>query len=340
MSRLPALALMAHDVGGGAACESAAQAGLSTPASLLVETIEAFRSRGYRFVKLGDFVTGRDAGGVALLTFDDGYASLGTRALPALRELGVPALCFLATECLDGHDCFPLWLFALRDAFLAAPHEARIRVESNDVLRDALDRIGARSLGEVFDRPATKLYTTFYPRLSYRSLDRLRGALQELGMAKRLTLDREAVLALQESGLFEFGAHSIAHRNLIQVPPTEAKRQVAESLRSVAGLTGRDVREVAFAYPYGAVCPAARRAVEAVGRVGFTVAERPVLRRDPLALLPRLSLDATVLQRAVQTTSWTALIRERLRIEAAPLHERARQLRNRLRRARPLGAPR
>jgi peptidoglycan/xylan/chitin deacetylase (PgdA/CDA1 family) len=342
MTRLPAVVLMAHDVGGSPATETVAAAGLSAPVPLLVDTIEAFRSRGYRFVKLAEFVANRDAGGVALLTFDDGYTGVGARAFPVLRELRVPALCFLVTECLGSGECFPLWLFGLRDVFAETPHEARNRLEAHEAVRDVLDQIGVDSLEEAFARPAKDLYAAFYPRLSFATLDRMRGAAEEHGMLRRVTLERETVLELQASGVFEFGAHTVDHRNLVHVPSAEAWRQVAESLRSVARLAGTDARDVAFAYPFGVVSPPARRAVEAVGRVGFTVAERAALRADCLSLLPRLTLDETVLQRAAKPPGYAALIGERFRIQTAPVRERARRLRNRLRRSRPrrLGAAR
>ena len=68
-------------------------------------------------------------------------------------------------------------------------------------------------------------------------------------MLRRLALEPEAVLGVRASGAFEFGAHEVGHRNLVRVPPVEGRRQVTESLRSVACLTGADARDVAFAHP-------------------------------------------------------------------------------------------
>jgi peptidoglycan/xylan/chitin deacetylase (PgdA/CDA1 family) len=333
MNRLPALALMAHDVDDDQGPRgAAAEAGLSVSLNLLVDTVETLRSRGYRFVKLADFVDERGEGGVALLTFDDGFARLRTRVVPALRSLNVPAVCFVVTETLaESTDFFPQWLFSLRDAFAKAPAEVRRSLDTDPVVSDLLRALREDSLDAVLARPAVELYSTFYPRVSYAALDRLRGAVAELGIVERTTLDRKAILEMKASGVFEFGAHSIAHRNLAQVPASEARRQVVESTRSVASLLGIDPREVPFAYPYGQVSPAARRAVAREGRVGFTVAQRTHLRGDALSLLPRLAVDETVLERAAHPPRYASLIRERFRIRTVPLRERARQVKNQLR---------
>lgn len=59
--------------------------------------VELLLARGYRFLRFGDALRAA-SGRIAVLTFDDGYRSVVTRAAPVLRELGVPATLFVVTD--------------------------------------------------------------------------------------------------------------------------------------------------------------------------------------------------------------------------------------------------
>lgn len=69
------------------------------------------------------------------------------------------------------------------------------------------------------------------------------------------------VLEMQDSGVFEFGSHTMRHRNLAELPPEDVRWEAKESKRRLEDALGREV--MAFAYPYGAGAyqPAVRRAV-------------------------------------------------------------------------------
>ena len=54
---------------------------------------------------------------------------------------------------------------------------------------------------------------------------------------------------MQESGLVEFGAHTMNHINLTNVSDEEAKREIAESIKFVKEKT--ETQCSSFAYPYG-----------------------------------------------------------------------------------------
>lgn len=55
---------------------------------------------------------------------------------------------------------------------------------------------------------------------------------------------------MQDSGVIEFGSHTLNHKNLTQIPLEEARRQVSESKTKLEAKLGREM--VGFAYPYGA----------------------------------------------------------------------------------------
>lgn len=75
----------------------------TVPAAFLRNQIRAARAQGWTFMKLGDVLARRDRPEslprrVMVLTFDDGYRSFVTDALPVLRAEGVPATLAVITS--------------------------------------------------------------------------------------------------------------------------------------------------------------------------------------------------------------------------------------------------
>jgi peptidoglycan/xylan/chitin deacetylase (PgdA/CDA1 family) len=85
---------------------------------------------------------------------------------------------------------------------------------------------------------------------------------------------------MQESGLVEFGSHTMRHPRLTKVSAEEARWEIAESKRRLEADLGREVR--AFAYPYGAGARREdlRRMVEEAG-YSFDFGTRPGASRLP-----------------------------------------------------------
>jgi peptidoglycan/xylan/chitin deacetylase (PgdA/CDA1 family) len=54
---------------------------------------------------------------------------------------------------------------------------------------------------------------------------------------------------MQDSGLIEFGSHTMSHPKLTTISPEERRRQLIESKNCLEKALGREV--LAFAYPYG-----------------------------------------------------------------------------------------
>ena len=59
----------------------------------------------------------------------------------------------------------------------------------------------------------------------------------------------EQIGEMQDSGLVEFGSHTMRHRNLPTIPLEEARWEIRESKRRLEAKLGREM--VGFAYPYG-----------------------------------------------------------------------------------------
>jgi peptidoglycan/xylan/chitin deacetylase (PgdA/CDA1 family) len=65
---------------------------------------------------------------------------------------------------------------------------------------------------------------------------------------RMLTWDE--IFTMQNSGLVEFGSHTMKHRNLATLPLEDVKWELTESKKKLEAKLGREM--VGFAYPYGA----------------------------------------------------------------------------------------
>ena len=72
---------------------------------------------------------------------------------------------------------------------------------------------------------------------------------------------------MQESGVMEFGSHTMNHPNLEKLPLEDAAWELTESKKQLAAALGREIS--AFAYPYGAgaYAPAVRELALKAGYV-------------------------------------------------------------------------
>ena len=95
---------------------------------------------------------------------------------------------------------------------------------------------------------------------------------------------------MRDSGLIEFGAHTLDHVNLTTLGPAEAERQIRASRDRVAALAG-SCRS--FAYPFGRFDESHAGMVRAAGfdsAVSVRKAIEP-LSADNRFTLPRISSD-------------------------------------------------
>ena len=99
------------------------------------------------------------------------------------------------------------------------------------------------------------------------------------------------IRGMVDSGLIEFGAHTVHHVNLTQVDEATARREIVDSKNAVEQLTGRPCHS--FAYPFGRWND---RVAELVREAGFLSAVttrktiKPLSKIDPFRI-PRLSMN-------------------------------------------------
>ena len=98
---------------------------------------------------------------------------------------------------------------------------------------------------------------------------------------------------MSQSGLVEFGAHTLHHVNLLKVDDHEAMQEIRGSKERVESLTGKCV---SFAYPYGRFDERHQVMVEAAG-FSSAVSTRKRVELPSLANyfnLPRISTNGTM----------------------------------------------
>ncbi len=222
---------------------------------------------------------GRD---VATVTFDDGYADNHAVALPVLRALGMPATVYVATG-----------FTGTRHRMLHDRIHAALTVLARRGLppaRIALDGPAHALLGACARRGPASTLDRLIARLPHGGLLLVTEALEaragireeDLPAGTRL-LDWEELRALDAAGI-ELGGHSVRHAALPNLPPEEARREIAGCRDALAERLGKRPRH--FAYPNGYHSPAVRRAVAEAGfETAVTTEDRENLRgADPFAL--------------------------------------------------------
>lgn len=133
---------------------------------------------------------------------------------------------------------------------------------ASDLLRDDLP---TKAVVLTFDDGFADNYTQMFPILKQFNAKATIYLAPKMQTIERLSV--EQIEEMQASGLCEFGAHTMHHVNVSQVPLDEAKAEIEASKAWVETTLGVPCR--AFAYPYG------RFNDENVGQVktaGFTTA--------------------------------------------------------------------
>lgn len=183
---------------------------------------------------------GREEG--ILLTFDDGYRSVVTEAVPLLERFGVRAIVFVATGFVEG-DVYP---YELELAATVEAHD-RLQIEPTAPPTEASETSVKADLYQELRRPLK-------PQ-SHRDRERRLDQLSELNRYDRsrfqddLFLSWEEVAELDRHPLVTIGAHTHTHPVLTRRAPWTAYREMKTSKRRIEEVIGREVRH--FSYPYG-----------------------------------------------------------------------------------------
>jgi len=217
----------------------------------------------YRFMSLEDaldYQAPQDSRPPIVLTFDDGYKSWLTEAVPVLRKKRIPAL-FLPTLAFVERKQLP-W-YEVVDRFVRRRRGTELVVgDERFVVRTvARDPSARRSLHQRLKAMDHSELMAVVQRLEAQLEPDDRRIIQE----KYLTVDE---LRSLPGPLFEVGSHTLTHPILTRIPAEQVRAEVSDSRTALEALLDRPVRY--FAYPNGLADDMNEAVVSEVRRAGYS----------------------------------------------------------------------
>jgi peptidoglycan/xylan/chitin deacetylase (PgdA/CDA1 family) len=197
-----------------------------------------------------------------VVTLDDGYKDNYLYAYPVFRKYNIPATIFLTTGYIGGSELF--WWDKV----------AYIIENSTSIKKLDLKDLGSYSLQSEPDR--THVKTIICEKLTKLPDNKKNSVIKNLlntcqveiprDLGKKLVLSWEEVKEMDNAGV-TFGAHSVNHPILINMPLEQSKNEIVQSKRDIEEKLGKEV--TAFSYPNGNFNA---EIVELVRKSGFTCA--------------------------------------------------------------------
>ena len=123
------------------------------------------------------------------------------------------------------------------------------------------------------------------PQYTYNSWEKF-----EEGTFDKL-LNLEQIKQMQESGMIEFGSHTLHHKNLLTIPDIEAGVEIIDSKKEVEKMTGESCKS--FAYPYGKYSDNIVRVVKNAGYKNATIVKRGFFEEDRPFEIKRVGILGT-----------------------------------------------
>lgn len=270
---------------------------MSVSPELFCGILDALVAKGYAFVSMSRLVDSL-AGGPAIetpfvcLTFDDGFVDTYTSAFSICRKYNIPMTVYLVSGFLNRD--FPMWGLGLETAL--ATRDALELPVKGEVLR----------VGCPTPRAKRKAYRFLAGRLAAAHPDDIRRicdwlhlncGVDTMAATDRAALTSAMVREMRDSGLVEFGAHSVRHPRLTGLSDAEARYEIARSKVDCETLVEREIRH--FAYPYGDSGAVGSREIAICAELGFssavTTESNTLFAADAARpfTLPRLTFNGT-----------------------------------------------
>jgi len=178
-----------------------------------------------------------------VITFDDGYKDNYACAYPILKKYGVPATIFLIAQNIGSEELF--WWDKV--AYL---------VRHTKLAELQLDELGTYSLETGPDRSGvTHMICQGLMSVPDQRKNMLIAKVQEICglevpkyLGSRMILSWDEVKEMSENGI-DFGAHSLTHPILTNMPPDAARHEIASSKLEIQSRIGKNADF--FCYPNG-----------------------------------------------------------------------------------------
>jgi peptidoglycan/xylan/chitin deacetylase (PgdA/CDA1 family)/glycosyltransferase involved in cell wall biosynthesis len=191
---------------------------------------------------------------LVVITFDDGYRDNFTAALPLLKKHSAVATLFVVTSAVDGK---PFWFDEVCRWFGQTTAATLRLTDLNEEM----------SLSNIEERTKSRDRVLSYVKsVSGERLPNVLAGLQEsLGIngqsapAERATLTWDELRAMDSSGHFSIGAHTVTHPILTNLSADNVESEIRESAERIARELGHPVH--LFAYPNGDCNETSRRVV-------------------------------------------------------------------------------
>lgn len=211
-----------------------AELNCTTPPALFGAHLD-YLARHYNVISVEELVAGRTLPGAVAITFDDGYRSVYTGALPALRQRGMPATVYLIADVVDNRAL--VWVNELNWL---------LRTPGGDATR-----LAARQLGLPEDSPAAAIVdhcrVHYNPEMVGDLLARLRALPASEPPTDRLYLNA-ADIAEMAAARITFGNHTVTHPNLERLDEQAQAREIGDAQHM---LSSRFSLIASLAYPFG-----------------------------------------------------------------------------------------
>ncbi|MBI5017277.1 MAG: glycosyltransferase [Deltaproteobacteria bacterium] len=218
---------------------------LTLPPRLFRQLMEHL-GREYRVLPLQEILNGRSRSPRQIaVTFDDNYRSYYTTVFPIVRQLGIPITIFVSVDPLETK--IPLFVDALLLAVAGRQVEG-IDLESWGLGVLPLGTEPARHAAVArINRTSKALPRTARAQLLQDVCSRLGVSPAELGFS---VLSWDEVREMQRGGVV-FGAHTVSHPYLPEIPVEEARVEIVEAKKMLEAGLGTAVDY--FACPFGSL---------------------------------------------------------------------------------------
>jgi len=266
-----------------------------TPASLRLHLI--YLKAHFLIISLAELVrrlqAGEDISRCAVVTFDDGWQDNYAYAFPVFKELKVPVTIFLASGFVGTSRWF--WPEEISWAVLSVRKK---RVDMS-LLPDALSRIMRRE-AHINMEVEGIIELIISEMKSWDETQRLSVAnscalLREktAGESERLLMNWDEAREMLQSGLVNFGSHTVSHAMLDQLPLEQVQRELVECATDIHSEI--DVSAELLAFPNGNYTQKVLSKLPSSGITAAVTTKRGLVNESsPLLELPRIAVHEDV----------------------------------------------